>query len=230
MTLRTGKGYRYYTCAGRAQKGPTRCGGCTVSMPKLDHAVIDTLSERIFASDRLANLVSAYLDKAKADAQQQRSQLGQIKADLTETDGAIKRLLRMVEDGLMEVDDPALRERMTALKAKRKTLTAQLDQASALQPTNRPQLTEAKLQRLSETVRATLHKAQPDLRKAYIKLFVDKVVVSKQAIELTGPKSLLVRAALADLPNTPNEVITFVREWRPQGDSNPCYRRERAVS
>jgi DNA invertase Pin-like site-specific DNA recombinase len=41
MTLRTGKGYRYYACAGRAQKGPTRCSGCAVPMPKVDGTVID---------------------------------------------------------------------------------------------------------------------------------------------------------------------------------------------
>jgi hypothetical protein len=33
---------------------------------------------------------------------------------------------------------------------------------------------------------------------------------------------------MSDLPNTLGEVITFVREWRPVGDSNPCRRRERA--
>ena len=203
MTLRTGKGYRYYTCAGRAQKGPTRCGGCAVSMPKVDQTVIETLSERIFTPSRLIDLVSGYLDKAKADAQQQRSQLGQIKADLTETEGALKRLLGMVEAGLMELDDPALRERLSALKTKRKTLTAQLKQASDLQPANRPHLTEAKIQSLSDTIRTALHTAPPEMRKAYIKLFVDKVVISKQEVELSGPKSLLARAALTDLPNTP---------------------------
>ena len=221
MTLRTGKGYRYYTCAGRAQKGPTSCGGCTVSMPKVDQTVIDTLSEQIFAPDRLTDLVAGYLEKAKAEAQQQRSQLGQLKADLTEVEGAIKRLLGMVEAGLMEVDDPALRERMSALKTKRKTLAAQIEQASDLQPGNRPHLTEAKLHRLSETVRAALHTAPPEMRKAYIKLFVDKAVISREAIELTGPKAVLAKAALADLPNTPTEVITYVREWRLRRDSNP---------
>ena len=230
MTLRTGKGYRYYACAGRAQKGPTRCGGCAVSMPKVDQAVIDTLSTQIFAPDRLVDLVSGYLEKAKAEAQQQRSQLGQLKADLTETEGAIKRLLGMVEAGLMEIDDPALRERMAVLKSKRKELTAQIEHASDLQPANRPHLTEDKLRRLSQAVRAALHTAPPEMRKAYIKLFVDKAVISKEEVELSGPKHLLAKAALTDLPNTPAEVITFVREWRPQGDSNPCYRRERAVS
>lgn len=122
MTLRTGKGYRYYACAGRAQKGPTRCGGCAVPMPKVDAAVLDTLAHQIFAPDRLVDLVSSYLEQAKAEAHRNRTQLGQLKADLTETEGALNRLVSMVEKGLMDVDDPTLAERLKALKAKRRDL------------------------------------------------------------------------------------------------------------
>ncbi len=128
----------------------------------------------------MTDLVSDYLAKAKAEAQQQRSQLGQIKAELTETEGAIKRLLGMVEAGLIELDDPALRERLQALKTKRKELTGQIEHASHMRPAARPQLSEAKPHKLSATVRAALHTAPPELRKAYIKLFVDQVIVSKQ--------------------------------------------------
>ena len=98
MTLRTGKGYRYYACAGRAQKGPTRCGGCAVPMPKVDEAVLTTLAEQVFAPERLIDLVAGYLEQAKAEAQAHRTQLGQLKADLTETEGAIKRLIEYGRD------------------------------------------------------------------------------------------------------------------------------------
>lgn len=121
MTLRTGKGYRYYACAGRAQKGPTRCGGCAVPMPKVDEAVLTTLADQVFAPERLLDLVSGYLDQAKAEAQAHRTQLGQLKADLTETEGAINRLVGMVEAGLMEVGDPALADRLKGKAADRKT-------------------------------------------------------------------------------------------------------------
>jgi hypothetical protein len=68
------------------------------------------------ALDRLLYLVSGYLEQAKADAQWHRSQLGQLKSELTETEGALKRLVGIVEAGLMEVDDPALAERLKPSK------------------------------------------------------------------------------------------------------------------
>ncbi len=230
MTLRTGKGYRYYACAGRAQKGPTRCGGCAVPMTKVDEAVLSALSEQVFAPDRLADLVSGYLDQAKADAQLHRSKLGQLKSDLTETEGAIARLVGMVEAGLMEIEDPALAGRLNALKAKRAALQSQIGSASATEPSQKHRLTEAKLGKLSVAIRGALRTAPPEMCKAYIKLFVNNVVVSKKEIRVSGPKGVLAKAAMSEPPNTPGEVITFVREWRPVGDSNPCRRRERAVS
>ncbi len=59
-------------------------------------------------------------------------QLGQLKSDLTETEGAINRLVGMVEAGLMDVGDPALAERLEALKAKRASLQSQISTASAI--------------------------------------------------------------------------------------------------
>ena len=48
MTLRTGKGgrYRYYVCAGRAQKGVTACPGQSISMDALDGMVLEALTEQ----------------------------------------------------------------------------------------------------------------------------------------------------------------------------------------
>jgi site-specific DNA recombinase len=228
MTLRTGKQYRYYACAGRAQKGPTHCGGCAVSMPKVDMSVIAVLSSKIFEPERLRDLVSGYLNQAKANAHLQRSQVGQLKSELTETEGALKRLVGMVELGLMELDDPMLRDRLAALKARQTELNGQIARTSDTSISKHQHLTEAKLTKLAGAVQNALHNAPPEMKKAYIKLFVDKVIISRDEIRISGPKDLIVKAALTELPNNPEGVITFVREWRPVGDSNPCRRRERA--
>ncbi len=121
-------------------------------------------------------------------------------------------------------------ERLSALKAKRAGLQSQIGAASATEPVQRHRLTEAKVSKLSSTIRSALHTAPPAMRKAYFKLFVDNVIISKEEIRMSGPKGVLAKAALNELPNTPGEVITFVREWRPVGDSNPCYRRERGTT
>ena len=69
-------------------------------------------------------------------------------------------------------------------------------------------------------------------RKAYLRLFVSEATVSDEEVRLMGPTVTLAKAAADDSPltSTAELVPSFVREWRPQGDSNPCYRRERAMS
>jgi Recombinase zinc beta ribbon domain len=63
MTLRPGKSgrYRYYTCAGCAQKGPTACAGRSINMAALDGLVLDNMTDKLLVPDRLAQILEAYL-------------------------------------------------------------------------------------------------------------------------------------------------------------------------
>ena len=70
----------------------------------------------------------------------------------------------------------------------------------------------------------------PAFRRAYLRLMLDKVVVGKDAIRISGPKSVLAHQLTAEKLLPPSLVPTFVDGWRPQGESNPCFRRERATS
>lgn len=55
----TGRVYAYYTCATRAEKGPTACPCNTIPMAYLDDLVLRALEERLFTPARLAELLSA---------------------------------------------------------------------------------------------------------------------------------------------------------------------------
>ena len=97
MTLRTGKfnRYRYYACAGRAQKGPTKCEGCAVPMDGLDTLVLGQLADHVFQPDRLTDLLKGYLDRSQDAEHERRQRLGRLKAELTEVEGAIQQLLTL---------------------------------------------------------------------------------------------------------------------------------------
>jgi chromosome segregation ATPase len=180
-------------------------------MPKVDDAVLTALADEVFSLDRLVELVAGNLEEANDNAQRQRGRLSQIRSEITETEGAISRLIAMVEAGIMEVGDPALAERLQALKTKRANLHGQINAATAVPADRRRELTQAKLAKLSVAIRSGLRDAPPDMRKAYLKLFVDKVVVSKKEISISGPKGVLAEAAMGLLPDNPAVVITFVR-------------------
>jgi hypothetical protein len=61
MTLRTGKSgrYRYYACAGCAQKGKTKCPGRSIAMEALDGMILEHLADKLFTSERLEVILQA---------------------------------------------------------------------------------------------------------------------------------------------------------------------------
>ncbi len=233
MTLRTGKSgrYRYYTCAGAAQKGTTPCPGRSIAMAALDGMVLEHLADRLFTPERLAVVLDAYISRSAEADQARRERLAQARRGLTEAEGRLARLIELVEHGLLALDDPTLKERMEAAKLARQAAAEQVRLVEAPGAAGTSTITPDKLKQLSAAAREALTNGDPAFRKAYLRLFLEQVIVGDREIRLAGPTDALARAAKAgSLPTTGGLVPSFVRKWRPVRDSNPCYRRERAVS
>lgn len=136
MTLRTGKSgrYRYYTCAGAAQKGTTLCAGRSIAMAALDGMVLEHLADRLFTPERLAVVLDAYIARSAEADQARRERLAQARRSVTEAEGRIARLIELVELGLLALDDPTLKERMEAAKLARQAAAEQVRLLEAQAP------------------------------------------------------------------------------------------------
>jgi site-specific DNA recombinase len=66
----------------------------------------------------------------------------------------------------------------------------------------------------------------------YLRALAQRVEVADSEVRIMGSKSDLLRtlAAASGVKSPTLGVRSSVPKWRPQGDSNPCYRRERAMS
>ena len=233
MTLRTGKSgrYRYYTCAGAAQKGKSLCAGRSISMAALDGMVLEHLAERLFTPKRLSVLLQAYIARSAGSDAARRERLAQARRGLTEAEGRVARLLEMVEHGLLAIDDPALKERMDAAKLARQEAADRVRFLEASRAASSAAITPEKMAQLAVATRSALASGDPAFRKAYLRLFLEQVVVGDCEIRITGPTSALAKAASSGAPNPGGRgVPSFVPNWRPVPDSNRCCRRERAMS
>ena len=131
----------------------------------------------------------------------------------------------------MSVDDPALKERLDAAKLARRTAGERVKLLEAAEPVGTSVITPDKIDRLATALHQAVRTGDTAFRKAYLRLFVDQVVVGDTDIRLRGPTLALAKAATTgDLPPASSLAPSFVREWYPVRDSNSCYRRERAVS
>ncbi len=119
MTLRTGKGgrYRYCTCSIKARQGETGCKGRSIPMEKLDSLVAEHLAERLLQPERLEEMLASVLDRRQERTERRREHIAELNKRAAETELRLKRLYDAIESGVANLDDPALKERIAALKA-----------------------------------------------------------------------------------------------------------------
>ena len=233
MTLRTGKSgrYRYYTCASSAHRGKAVCPGRSVPMDQLDGLVLKGFTDRVLAAGRLRALVSGYLASAADADQGRRKRLNQLRGDLTEAEAAKTVLLQLIVRNALAGDDASLDAELRSAEARRRRAEAGIALLEADGVQVPKQVTPEQITRIGDAIREALTTGDPGFRRAYVRKFISRVVVDDEEIRISGPTQALLNASNADNPGSLGASgAQFNPEWRPLGDSNPCYRRERAVS
>ncbi|MFG1258180.1 recombinase family protein [Xanthobacter flavus] len=222
-TSKTGRVYRYYNCSSSARVGETACKGRSVPMDKLDQLVTQHVAERILLPERLEALLQSVADRRlKADAEVQ-GRIEDLRHEAGATEDKLRRLYELVEDGLTDLDD-MLKERIAALKSDRDRARSALERIANRGVAGR--LDPDRIARFGQLMRTNITEGAVPFRKAYLRSLIEAVEIDDHVIRIHGSKTVLERAVLADRATHPG-VRGFVRKWRSQGDSNPCFRCER---
>lgn len=222
MTLRTGtsssgKVHRYYTCSTCARMGKSACKGRSIAMDKLDTLVTDQITERLLQPDRLTALLSSILERRVRQATEVDQRITSLQADVSEAEEKLKRLYRMVEDGLTELDD-ILKERIADLKLGRDKAKAALERIMRSQSGPRT-LDPALIDSFSRIMRDNVTNGEVPFRKAYIRSLVDRIEVDDHVIRIIGDKATLEQAVTHGA-SVGNAVRSFEPKWRARHDSN----------
>jgi DNA invertase Pin-like site-specific DNA recombinase len=230
MSLRTGKGgrYRYYACLRQAKEGRDGCRGCSVPMGVLDSAVTEALIGRVVAPERMA----ALLREAQAEAGKARDSVSDQRAALEarrrEAEAKLDRLYDALERGLVDQDE-TFKSRVGAAKAEWDEIVRLMAQGERRIVLPLAAITPKKLDAFSKGLADMLRTGNIQFRKAYLRLFVDRVEMLEDGVRISGSKNALIAAAAAGIDPKAG-VPTLVQEWRPHGDSNPGCRRERGIN
>jgi len=120
----------------------------------------------------------------------------------------------------MDLDDPTLRDRLIAARVARDE-AAEAVRQFVDRPVGGPAvITPARVQRLAAVLRDCLRTGDMGLRKSYLRMFLDQVVVVAAEIRLRGPTAALAAAANSGELSPAGMVPSFVRKWRPVGPPN----------
>ncbi|MBO6922732.1 MAG: recombinase family protein [Roseicyclus sp.] len=171
MTLRTGKGgrYRYYTCSTRARQGSNGCGGLTVPMDKLDTAVTAHIEKRLLDPRRLTTLLSEVLNRRDDYIARRRTHITELRQRASEADAKLIRLYEAIENGIADLNDPALKGRVAELSDIRDQARSDAKRAASAIERVGPELTEEKVRAFATIARKRLRKSDGTYRRDHLR-------------------------------------------------------------
>src|SRR6185437_8240354 len=219
MTLRTGKSgrYRYYACSTCMRLGKTACKGRALPMAFLDDLVLAQLAHEVFTPERMTLLLEQNHQQSQSGASDWAARTKEAEKELRATDKAIERLYEMVERGIAPLDD-TLRNRLAELRQRRDELLRLKAAAERQRRMPIHTLDPKQIEAFCAAMRERLLTADAATRKAYLRLFVQRIEVDDSEIRMFGSKDALDSGLQPEPGDQP--VPGFVREWRPRGDSN----------
>jgi hypothetical protein len=219
MTLRTGKGgrYRYYTCSIKARQGETGCKGRSIPMEKLDSVVAEHIADRLLQPERLKEVLASVLDRRQERAERRREHIAELNKRAAETDLRLKRFYDAIENGVADLDDPALKERIARLKAIRDQARADADRAQAMaESAGQQTITPAMVQRFARTARERIRIDGGGYRREHLRALAQRVEVADGEVRIMGSKDDLLRtlAAASGVKPATLSVRSSVLKWR----------------
>lgn len=228
MTLRTGTSrsgrvHRYYTCSACARSGKVACKGRSIRMDTLDELVVEHLTDRLFTTERLTELLTSITGNRAEKAAEVDGRIIALQREATDAEDKLKRLYRMVEDGIAEMDD-ILRERVTSLRLDRERAQAALDRVRAQRLPTQVIPLEI-VEQFGRVMRENIRSGNVPFRKAYLRSVIDRVEVGDATVRIVGDTATLEQAIArhagnSDTPEGAFGVRSSVRKWRARKDSN----------
>jgi site-specific DNA recombinase len=225
MTLRTGKSgqYRYYTCSTKARQGETGCQGrTTVPMDKLDRVVADHIEHRLLQPKRLGEILAGVLDRRLERAERRTTHIAELRKRASEADAKLKRLYDAIENGVADLSDPMLKDRIGELKATRDQARVDAERAESAIERLGPSITPQALKTFARQVRKRMRTESGGYRRDHLRALAQRVEVDAKEVRIMGSKSELLRTLVAasSTKTAGFGVPSFVPKWRARQDSN----------
>ena len=224
MTLRTGKSgrYRYYTCSTKARQGEIGCKGRTVPMEKLDSVVAEHIEHRLLQPKRLEQILARVLDRREERAERRTAHIAELRRRATEANAKLKRLYDAIENGIADVSDPMLKERVTELKAIRDQARTDAERAAGALDRLGPSITPQALKTFASQARRRMRTESGGYRRDHLRALAQRIEVDAKEVRIMGSKSELLRTLVAasSAKSATIGVPSSVPKWRTRHDSN----------
>lgn len=212
LTIRSGKAgsYAYYTCTRRAEAAKN-CSCKPIRKDELDKIVLDGLLERVLKPERLTELLAAVLDLSVAADEQRKQDLGRVQRARQEMETKLRRLLDVVAEGLMSLTDKVMAERLAEYKQSIASLSQTESNLKRALASTSKRITDETVKQFGLMLKQRLTE-NTAMRKAYVRLLIDRITVNDNEIVIEGSRAAL-EAAVSANGDLRTVVPSFDREW-----------------
>jgi len=162
------------------------------------------------------------LDRREERAKSRATHITQLRKRATEADAKLKRLYDAIENGIAEVSDPILKERVTELKAIRDQARADAERAEGALDRLGPSITPPALKTFASQARRRMRTESGGYSRDHLRALAQRVEVDAKEVRIMGSKSVLLRTLVAteSAKTAGFGVPSFVPKWRTRHDSN----------
>jgi hypothetical protein len=191
-------------------------------MDKLDTVVADHIEHRLLQPKRLEEILSSVLDHREERVERRTTHCAALRKRASEADAKLKRFYDAIENGVADLSDPMLKDRIAELKAIRDQARADAERAEGAVERLGPSITPHALKTFAKQARKRMRTDSGGYRRDHLRAVAQRVEVDAKEVRIMGSKSVLLRTlvAAASAKTAGLSVPSFVPKWRARGDSN----------
>jgi site-specific DNA recombinase len=182
--------FSYYVCGTLDKKGAGACPSRYLNSRKLEGLVVDKIKEHILTEDNLTRLVSLVNEQMDGASGEYRDELKLISREEESISVRLDKLYDAVETGNISLDD--LTPRIRELRSRQEQLLSRRIELEALMSDRKVELADlSTVKDYASDLRHTLDESPLSERKAFIRSFVENIIVTKEEAQLSYTIPLL---------------------------------------
>ena len=190
-------------------------------METLDTLVLEQLAAKVFAPERLQEMMSELRQRIKSSKDGQQERINELNRQIKKIEKRQENLLNAIEDGTIERDETTQR-RAQQHKAAREALFIEL--AGVRRDTSLPAVEYFKASQVDtfgKVLRLKLLARNSPLAKSYLSILVDEIVVQDKTATIKGSYAALAKTMQTIKKGSlNNQVPSFIPDWCARSDSN----------
>jgi hypothetical protein len=162
------------------------------------------------------------LDRREERAERRTAHIATLRKRSAEADAKLKRLYDAIENGIADLSDPMLKDRVGELKAIRDQARADAERAQGAIERTGPSITPQALKTFARQARKRMRTESGGYRRDHLRALAQRVEVDAQELRIMGSKSELLRTLVAasSVKTAGFGVPSSVPKWRARRDSN----------